>query len=255
MRRQCRLIIVIFYSSSLGAMIMKSEDLLNEIEDLLRNVPNPATITHDLDENYSWFGRVSAVITSWSPVKAVSLPFHMNEITSLSTLNSKVGLGKIRTLLHEARHDLRMKTVGPVSVAIQKGMVFDYFDEIRKIISTVSTDILFIDPYLDSDFVSRYLPNCPQDVSIRLLTEKKPSTLLPAVDAFNQQHQTKIQVRSTTGIHDRYLLVDGKSCYQSGASFKDGAKASPTTLTQITDAFSAVSSTYEGLWNSANIQR
>lgn len=234
---------------------MKKEDLLIEVEDLLRNVPNGATITHDLEENYSWFGRVAAVIGAWNKIKAVSLPFHMNDITGYNVIDAKIGLGKIRTLLHEARHDLRMQTVGPVSVAIQKGMVFDYFDEIRKVISTASLDIFFIDPYLDAEFVSRYLSSCPRGVAIRLLSDKKLSTLLPAVDAFNQQHQTKIQVRSTLGIHDRYLLIDGKSCYQSGASFKDGAKASPTTLTQITDAFAAVSETYEKLWNGAKVER
>jgi hypothetical protein len=234
---------------------MKNEDLLIEIEDLLRNVPNAAKITHDLDENYSWFGRVAAVLNAWNSGKAVSLPFFMSEITGVNALNPKVGFGKIKTLLHEARHDLRMKTVGSVSIAVQKGMVFDYFDEIRKAISIADTDILFIDPYLDAEFVSRYISNCPQNVTIRLLSEKKLLTLLPAVDSFNQQHQTKIQVRSTTGIHDRHLIIDGKICYQSGASFKDGAKASPTTLTQITDAFSAVKLTYEGLWASAKIER
>jgi hypothetical protein len=36
-------------------------------------------------------------------------------------------------------------------------MVFDYFDEIRKIIELAKQDLFFIDPYLDSEFVSRYL--------------------------------------------------------------------------------------------------
>lgn len=234
---------------------MNNIDLLIEVEDLLRNVPNPATITHDLDENYSWFGRVAAVANAWNVIRAIPLQRYMNEITGTSVTSPRSGLGKIKTLLHEARHDLQMKTAGPVSVAVQKGMVFDYFDEIRKVVSAASVDILFIDPYLESEFVSRYLSSCSEGVTIRLLTEKKLSTLLPAVDAFKQQYQTPIQVRSTSGIHDRYLLIDKKYCYQSGASFKDGAKASPTTLTQIVDAFSAVNETYENIWNNAKIER
>ena len=62
------------------------------------------------------------------------------------------------TLLHQARHDLRMKTVGPLSVQIPDGKPFDYFDEIRKITQMASSDLLFVDPYLDAEFVSRYLP-------------------------------------------------------------------------------------------------
>jgi hypothetical protein len=47
--------------------------------------------------------------------------------------------------------------------------------------------------------------------------------------------------------------VDGLSCFQSGASFKDGAKKAPTTLTQITDAFTAVLETYEQLWTKSEV--
>lgn len=54
-------------------------------------------------------------------------------------------------------------------------------------------------------------------------------------------------------MHDRYVFVDRTACYQSGASFKDGAKKSPTTLTQITDAFAAVQQTYEALWAAGTV--
>jgi hypothetical protein len=39
-----------------------------------------------------------------------------------------------------------------------QGLVFDYFDGIRKQIELAKTELFFVDPYLDSDFVSRYLP-------------------------------------------------------------------------------------------------
>lgn len=235
-------------------MALKNEDLLIEIEDLLRNIPEIKTISHSLDENYSWFGRISAVIEAWNIVKTVPLNSAIKEIYHPTTLSSSYAVGRIKTLLHEARHDLRMKTVGPVSVALEKGMVFDYFDEIRKVISLASSDILFVDPYLEAEFVSRYLSFCPQGVTIRLLTEKKLNLLLPAVAAFNLQNNGSIKVRSSKGLHDRHIIIDGKSCYQSGASFKDGAKTAPTTLTQISDAFIAVSSTYENLWTNAKLE-
>jgi hypothetical protein len=57
----------------------------------------------------------------------------------------------------------------------------------------------------------------------------------------------------TNAIHDRYVLIDNTSCFQSGSSFKDGGKSAPTTLTEITDAFDAVRQTYEELWNAAQI--
>jgi len=85
-----------------------------------------------------------------------------------------------------------------------------------------------------------YLPQVATGVTTRLLAREKLPTLLPAVDAFVQQSKAKVEVRSAPNFHDRYLIVDRVACYQSGASFKDGAKSAPTTLTQITDAFAAV---------------
>jgi hypothetical protein len=62
------------------------------------------------------------------------------------------------------------------------------------------------------------------------------------------------QLKSLGWNIDTYVIVDGESCYQSGASFKDGARKSPTTLTQITDAFPAIQQTYEDLWKSATVE-
>ncbi len=234
---------------------MNQEELLAEVEDLLRNMPDRSKISHDTDENFSWLGNVAAVIEAWDPPRSITLSICLDKIRSGLGKNVDEGLGKILTLMHQARHDLRMKTFGPMSIAVQKGMVFDYFDEIRKIIQTASQDLYFVDPYLDAEFVSKYLGNAAQGVKIRLLTREKLKTLLPAVDAYMQQHQSTIEVRSCSDFHDRYLFVDRSSCFQSGASFKDGAKTSPTTLTQISDAFSAIFDTYDKLWSNASVVR
>jgi hypothetical protein len=148
-----------------------------------------------------------------------------------------------------------METQGPTNIAVAGGRIFDYFDEIRKIIDLAKEDLLFVDPYLDSEFVSRYLPHVGGSVRVRLLARERLPKLIPAVEAFAAQTGMRLEVRSVGGFHDRYIFVDGASCYQSGASFKDGAKSSPTTLTQITDAFNAVRDTYEAMWNVARILR
>lgn len=125
----------------------------------------------------------------------------------------------------------------------------------RKIIEPAKQDVFFIDPYLDAEFVSRYLPHVNVGVTIRLLAREKLSTLLPAVDQYGRQSKATVNVRSGPGFHDRYVIIDRAASYQSGASFKDGAKAAPTTLTQISDAFPVVCKTYEDLWASAKIER
>ncbi len=234
---------------------MKEEELLGEVEDILRAMPSRSTLGDHNDENVAWLGRVSNFIEVWDPPKSISLGFAINEFRRQRPISaSAVGLDQILTLLHQARYDLRMKTIGPVNTAIGQGDVFDYFDELRKLIETATRDLLFVDPYLNAEFVSRYLPHVAAGVSIRLLTQRLLPKLLPAVKLFVQQFDVAVEVRSAPGFHDRYVLVDQNACYQSGASFKDGAKKAPTILTQITDAFPAVRKTYEDLWSQAKVE-
>ena len=116
---------------------------------------------------------------------------------------------------------------------------------------------MFVDPYLDPEFVSRYLPQVKKGVTVRLLTSKeKLSSLLPAVETFVAESKLQVQVRFvSSGLHDRFVFVDKKRCFQSGASFKDGARKSPTALIQITDIFKKMLQGYEGMWNGAEIER
>jgi hypothetical protein len=234
---------------------MTKEQLLTEIEDLLRTMPPRATIRQETAENLAWFGRVSAVIENWNLTKSPLLTHYLDHLHGLTPHEASEGFRKLMTLLHQARHDLRMQTLGPVNVAVPHGMVFDYFDEIRNIVELARQDLLFVDPYLDAEFVSRYLPHISAGVTTRLLAREKLATLLPAVDAFARQAGMTIEVRSAPNFHDRYVFVDKAACYQSGASFKDGAKSAPTTLTEITDAFAAVIQTYEDMWKRAHVER
>jgi hypothetical protein len=231
------------------------EQLLAEVEDVIRSMPPRETIRHDKPENLAWLGRVSAVIEQWNPIKRIQLGPALTQLGDVMARPAAEGYRTIVVLLHQAQNDLRLQTIGPTSVAVAGGMVFEYFDQLRKIIELAKQDILFVDPYLDADFVSRYLGYVSSGVTIRLLSEKKLQSLLPATEAFVRQSSAIVAVRSTGSIHDRYVFVDQAACYQSGASFKDGARSAATLITQIVDAFPAVHQTYEGLWQQAKVER
>lgn len=158
---------------------MNQEELLGEVEDILRTMPPRETLRHPTDENFAWLGRVSAFIEAWNLPKGITLGMAMHQFQGQMARDAQEGMRTILTLLHQARHDLRMKTIGPVNAAMGHGRVFDYFDEVRKIIEPAKQDLLFVDPYIDAEFVSRYLPHVATGVAIRLLAREKVSTLLP----------------------------------------------------------------------------
>ncbi|WOB06894.1 hypothetical protein [Piscinibacter gummiphilus] len=230
------------------------DQLLFEIEDIIRTMPPIESLGNDSSDVLVWLGRASAAIHAWEPMKAITtFDGHIERLSTHSSSEYARATRGVLVLLHQAQNDLRMRTTGPLSIGIQKGSVFQYFDEIRQVIELARKDLLFVDPYLDPEFVSRYLPLIAKGVNVRLLGSKSAPAVATAAALFAQQEGMSVSVRSSPGLHDRYLFVDGSACYQSGASFKDGAKKAPTTLTQITDAFAAVQSTYEGLWSSATL--
>lgn len=218
-------------------------------------MPNTSTIRQPTLENLSWLGRARGVLKSWDFTMGPEIYIIFDKLQSASGhIDGTVATNKLISFLHMARQDLLMKTSRPTAIAVDQGMTFKYFDEIRKAIELAKQDLFFVDPYLDQEFVSRYLPFVAPGASIRLLAREKLQTLLPAVQAFIQQSKAKVEVRSAPQFHDRYVFVDRNSCFQSGASFKDGAKTSPTTLTQIIDAFDAVFATYENKWRAGKVE-
>jgi len=225
------------------------ERLLAEVNEVLRTMPAPDSFGGSGPEHMAWLGRASALVHAWDPSKAiVRFDTFVTQMNSRAARDVENGVKGALTMLHQMRHDAKMRVSTPQSVAIDTGAVFDYFDEVRKVVELAKSDLLFVDAYMDAEFVSRYLPLASSGVGVRLLAREKLPTLIPAVALLQQQTGLNVKVRSAAGFHDRYVFVDQVLCYQSGASFKDGAKKAPTTLTEITDAFAAVLATYESLW-------
>ena len=217
---------------------LSPEQLAFEIDDVIRSMPGPRDFSANPDHCIPWLGRASAAMNAWDTARAmVHFEPHVRILAKSGDFNFSGTRRELLVQLHQAQSDLRLKGTGPLSVGIETGRVFDYFDEVRRLIETAKLDLFFIDAYIDAEFVSRYLPHVPQGTKVRVLAREKLATLRPAVQAFVAQTPIPIEIRSAPGFHDRYVLVDGLACYQSGASFKDGAKKAPTTTKSLPSAY------------------
>jgi hypothetical protein len=149
-------------SSAIGEYALHGkEQLLVQIEDLIRTAPLPTEIRSQTEENLAWLGRVSAAIESWNPARSGAFQDYLRQMRKQSPEEFREGIGDVNLLLHQARSDLRMETVDQTDVVVGHRMVFDYFDEVRKIIESARKDLFFVDPYLDAEFVSRTCPTSP----------------------------------------------------------------------------------------------
>jgi len=149
---------------------------------------------------------------------------------------------------------LRLETNAFTTVQVERGEVHSYFEEIRQIIATTTQDILFIDAHIDAEFVIRYLPQIPEGVVVRLLTsQSRGSAVGASLALFRQQHQLRVELRvvPNQSVHDRHLVIDGRDVWQSGTSFKDGAKNAPTSINQIVDVAVEMIRAHEVRWAAA----
>lgn len=226
---------------------MDASDIVTEIEDLIRTMPD-RLYTWGTPAAIDWLGRARSVLSLRQVGLNIEATIAVEQALDRYTAVSDKGKDKVLLLLQQARHRFRLESVGPMSLAVSKGMVFDYFDHLRRVIEEAKTDIFFVDPYLDADFVSKYLPFVQPSVNVRLLARERIKTLLPSVQAFRDQHNVQCEVRHGSGFHDRFVFVDGVRGLQSGASFKDGGIKTPTVLLELSDTLLQVLATYDALW-------
>jgi hypothetical protein len=124
--------------------IVKPEILLAQVDELLRSMP--ADISNDAPDVLSWRGRMMAVIRAWDLMRAGEVSHSLKMIDDHRPDQNAPGRKQLITLLHEARHSLVLKSPKASSLVIGEGSVFEYFDQLRKIIELAKTEILFVDP-------------------------------------------------------------------------------------------------------------
>jgi hypothetical protein len=127
---------------------------------------------------------------------------------------------------------------------------FDSTLEIINAIKVASKEIKLVDNYVDENTL-KLLSACEEKVDIKILT--KPSSIKPhmelLVDKFIKQHNF-IEIKSTTNIHDRFLIIDGNKFYSIGASLKDaGNKAFMFTKIEDTDTHNHLTEKFNKEWS------
>ena len=98
-----------------------------------------------------------------------------------------------------------------------EGQFYDAYSLLIDILNTASKNIIIIDNYIDKKF----LDICSKiKVNIIIITKEIDKIDL---EKYNKQY-TNIKVRISNKYHDRFIILDNKVLYHSGASFKDLGK-------------------------------
>ena len=104
-----------------------------------------------------------------------------------------------------------------------QGERYQALRQVGRAIAAAKRDLLLVDGYISSDVLDLFTEKA-RDATVRILTKGTTPAFLQAAKAFAHDYG-HMAVRSTSSIHDRFLVIDDALFLHLGASVKDvGAK-------------------------------
>lgn len=122
----------------------------------------------------------------------------------------------------EEKIDFFVRTsLPPIEGIFFNGQIFDAYVFATDLIKSANTRIILIDNYLDETALLM-LAKREASVSAKVITQNISNQLRLDLARHNSQYPV-IEIEEKTGIHDRFLIIDG-TLYHLGASMKDLGK-------------------------------
>lgn len=90
---------------------------------------------------------------------------------------------------------------------------------IQSIFESANNEIIIIDNYVDRSILDRLVVK-KQNVSLNIYTNVNARLLGQDINTFNNQY-SRLDVRYTTNVHDRYIIIDKNKLYHLGHCIKD----------------------------------
>ena len=233
---------------------MEKHILLEQLQILLRSVPDWDNFKPSSATDQEWLGRAYALVHRWRPMEAdMSFSSSTTYLTTATMRN--MGVNTIMGLIHRAIQDIKVDLECNPKQVFGPGAVYDFFKAYSDLMETAKSTILIVDPYLDIAIFDAYIGRIKAVVKIMLLSArtKYENDLRVAFKKYEAQHNRGIQIRlANNPIHDRVTIIDSKTCWVLGQSIKDAASKSPTYMVPISQDYVDLKiAEYDKIWGSS----
>ena len=224
--------------------------LLAELRELLKRMPSFASHPPNSRLHLEWLARTEALIKRWNSFETA--PVRKPSIYMSTPDGARIHSSFVVQTIHHAIPDLEPDLQGTGGHAFGPVAVYDFGKALSDLIRAATQSLPIVDPYLDDQVFDSYLSAVGNGVTVRLLARKYATALRPAVNAFMTQTSKAIDVRVSTALHDRVLIIDGTSVWVLGQSIKDAATSKPTYLAPLSpDAALLKREAYASIWEAA----
>lgn len=109
-----------------------------------------------------------------------------------------------------------------ISQILYNGQFYDSYTLIQSFFESANNEIIIIDNYVDRSVFDRLVVK-KKNVKVIIYTSIQTRILGKDIDSFNMQYGN-LEVKYTTKVHDRYIIIDQIKLYHLGHSIKDLGK-------------------------------
>jgi hypothetical protein len=204
-------------------------------------------------ETHRWVAQVLALIEAGKLVEMTDIVIFKVASRGLEGVLHDINAGTILAVAHQALAKAELHAPAQLQGAfIAAGHSLDAFAAVGKALGMATTDVFMVDPYADAKLLTDYAVQAPDNVSVRVLAGAAyRSSLKPAAERWPQQMKQPLDVRlgAPGSLHDRLILIDGKTAFVLGQSFKDLATRAHTSLVRMPqEAAREKIDAYELMW-------
>jgi len=115
------------------------------------------------------------------------------------------------------------------------GNSYEFYDDVKKIIESSTSQVFLIVPYATEDIINLFLKQLTKDIKITLLTNKPQGNFVSIAQKFKSERGKNFSVKTNKNCHDRVFFVD-KKCYVTGQSLDKAASKQPTYICKVQDS-------------------
>jgi hypothetical protein len=237
-------------------MSLTAEQVYFELGRLIAETPELDGSSNRAEIN-RWLSRAVALVqASGSVAEAIEL---MTAVEYLDGVLCPRKLETIAAMVHRALTRAEVRASGAAQGAvIPVGVTFDAYTAVRKVLGTVSGDILLVDPCAGAKALTDYALLAPDKAKVRLLADEADyeDSLTAAARRWVQQlgkfRSLMVRLAPAHTLHDRLILVDSATVWVMGQSFKDLARRRYTSLVRARpEAAERKVAMYAELWMEA----
>lgn len=138
-----------------------------------------------------------------------------------------------------------------------KGSPWDAHVVLRGVFSEARSTLTIVDPYTNGVVFQMLVSRPLLGLTVRILCGVSGPAVAAEAETFVRQHNgVTVEVRQAKDFHDRFIIIDERTCIHVGASIKDAGKTG-FMVSRVEDSgnATAILSALAAAWSSARVLR